>query len=97
MQNLFTILIVSILAESVWETLKMVWQNGKLCVDKVGALAVSIIITISTRLDIFELIKIENRIPYLGIMLTGVLISRGSNFIHDLLKKIGDITLKKNS
>ncbi|NLL31068.1 MAG: hypothetical protein GX258_08545 [Clostridiales bacterium] len=96
MQNLFIIIIISILAESIWETLKMVWQNGKLCIDKVGALLVSILITISTGLDIFELLKINNKIPYLGIILTGILVSRGSNFVHDLIVKLTSNIVKKN-
>ncbi|WP_418222643.1 hypothetical protein [Clostridium isatidis] len=96
MQNLFIIIIISVLAESIWETLKMVWQDGKLCVDKVGALVISIIITISTDLDIFELLKINNKIPYLGIILTGILVSRGSNFVHDLIVKLTNNIIKKN-
>ncbi|ASW43647.1 hypothetical protein [Clostridium isatidis] len=96
MQNLFIIIIISVLAESIWETLKMVWQDGKLCVDKVGALVISIIITISTDLDIFELLKINNKIPYLGIILTGILVSRGSNFVHDLIVKLTNNITKKN-
>lgn len=96
MQNLFIIIIISILAESIWETLKMVWENGKLCIDKVGALLVSILITISTGLDIFELLKINNKIPYLGIILTGILVSRGSNFVHDLIVKLTSNIVKKN-
>ena len=30
MGNLFIVLIVALIAESVWETLKMTWQKGKL-------------------------------------------------------------------
>ncbi|MBU5456019.1 hypothetical protein [Caproiciproducens sp. MSJ-32] len=96
MQNLFIVIVISILAESIWETLKMVWQDGKLCVDKIGALVISILITISTGLDIFKLLKINNKIPYLGIILTGILVSRGSNFIHDLIVKVTNDIVKKN-
>ena len=88
MQNFFMILVVSIIAESVWETLKMVWQNGKVSIDRIGALVVSISITIGTRMDIFSYFGIDTTIPFMGIILTGVLISRGSNFVHDLLEKL---------
>jgi hypothetical protein len=94
MENLIILIFVSLLAESVWETLKMVWQNGKLSIDKIGALCIALIITFSTKLDLLELLSIKSNIPYLGILLTGILISRGSNFIHDLLVKIG--TVNKN-
>lgn len=88
MQNLFMIISVSIIAESVWETLKMVWQNGKVSIDRIGALVVSISITIGTQIDIFNLFGIKTTIPFMGIILTGILVSRGSNFIHDLLEKL---------
>lgn len=89
MENLIILILLSLLAESVWETLKMVWQNGKLSIDKIGVLCIALVITFSTKLDLLELLSIKSNIPYLGIMLTGILISRGSNFIHDPLVKIG--------
>ena len=89
MENLFIILIVALIAESVWETLKMIWQQGKVSVDRIGALIVSLVICIGVKLDILILLGIKSTIPYLGIVLTSILISRGSNFVHDLLVKLG--------
>lgn len=89
MENLFIILIVALIAESVWETLKMIWQQGKVSIDRIGALIVSLVICIGVRLDILILLGIKSTIPYLGIVLTSILISRGSNFVHDLLVKLG--------
>lgn len=88
MDNLFLIIIISLLAESVWETLKMTWQDGKVCIDRIGALIISILICVGTNVDILRLLDIQENIPYLGIVMTAILISRGSNFIHDLLFKI---------
>ena len=90
MEKLIMLVVVAIIAESVWETLKMTWQDRKLCIDRVGALVVSMLIVFGTRLDILALLGIETVIPFLGIILTGVLISRGSNFIHDLLVKLSN-------
>ena len=89
MENLFIILIVALIAESVWETLKMIWQQGKVSIDRIGALIVSLVICIGVKLDILILLGIKSTIPYLGIVLTAVLVSRGSNFVHDLLVKLG--------
>lgn len=88
MENLFIIFIVALIAESVWETLKMTWQHGKVCIDRIGALIVSLVICIDVKLDILVLLGINTTIPFLGIILTAILISRGSNFAHDLLVKI---------
>lgn len=86
--NLFLIVVISLLAESVWETLKMTWQNGKVSIDRVGSLVVSILICFGTDVDILKVLDIKENMPYLGVIMTAILISRGSNFMHDLLFKI---------
>ena len=91
MESLLVIIMVALIAESVWETLKMTWQEGKVSVDRIGALVVALILCVGVRLDILALLDINVTIPFLGVILTGILISRGSNFIHDLLVKIGQI------
>ena len=90
MEKLIMLVVVAIIAESVWETLKITWQDGKVKVDRVGALVVSMLIVFGTRLDMLSLLGIETVIPFLGIILTGILISRGSNFIHDLLVRLSN-------
>lgn len=95
MENFIILILISLLAESVWETLKMIWQNGKLVIDRVGALVVSVLIAIGTNLDILSLLGVKTFIPYLGVILTGILISRGSNFIHDLLVRVGNIKINE--
>ena len=90
MEKLIMLVVVAIIADSVWETLKMTWQDGKVKVDRVGALVVSMLIVFGTRLDMLSLLGIETVIPFLGIILTGILISRGSNFIHDLLVRLSN-------
>jgi hypothetical protein len=89
--DLYCLIILASIAEAVWETLKMTWQNGKAKFDKLGALAVGILISISTGLDVLKLINLPSKIPYVGIILTGILISRGSNFVHDILASINNI------
>ncbi|MBS4959161.1 MULTISPECIES: hypothetical protein [Clostridium] len=91
MEKLLVIVVVALIAESVWETLKMTWQEGKVSIDRIGALVVALLLAIGTRLDLLSLLDIKTSIPYLGVVLTGILISRGSNFIHDLLVKIGQV------
>lgn len=91
MENFLQIIIIAILAEAVWENLKMIWQQGKISIDKIGALIVSIVITLSTQLDVFAILNFKISVPFIGSILTGILISRGANFIHDILTKIQTI------
>ncbi|KEI04660.1 hypothetical protein IRP63_09350 [Clostridium botulinum] len=89
--NIFSLIIVAIVGEAVWENLKMIWQKGKLCIDKVGSLIISIILALDTGIDILALSGIPTRIPYVGTILTGIVISRGANFTHDIVSAINNI------
>ena len=89
--NMLSLLVIALLGEAIWETLKMVWQTGKLSADKIGAIIIGIALAVGSGLDIFMVVGISLKIPYLGMILTGVLISRGANFIHDLLASISNM------
>jgi hypothetical protein len=82
------LIIIAILIEAIWENIKMIWQNGKVSVDMLGSLILSILICILTRADIFPIVGISLMIPVVGSVLTGIIVSRGANFIHDLFTKI---------
>lgn len=94
MNSFLSIMVIALLAETIWENLKMVWQEGKISIDRIGALVVSIIVSLSTQLDIFSILNFGITIPFVGSFLTGILISRGANVIHDLLNKIEELTQK---
>lgn len=94
MENLLIILMVATLVEAIWENLKMIWQSGKLNVDMIGSLVISILVAIFTKIDIFSALGISINI-YVGSILTGIIISRGANFVHDILSKVEK--LKENN
>ena len=82
------ILIMAVLVEA------MVTYIKTLVVDKQFkwlmflSAVLSIVICIAYKLDIPAAAGISSGIPFVGMIITGVLISRGSNYINDLLKKI---------
>lgn len=89
------LVIVAILIEAIWENIKMVWQNGKFSIDKIGSLVISILICILAKIDIFPIVNLSIIVPVIGSILTGIIVSRGSNFVHDLFNKIsGDKEVK---
>lgn len=79
------------MGEAVWETAKMIWESGKISYNRVGSIAVGELLAIGSRMDIFSMAGVPLYIPYLGIILTGLLISRGANFVHDLVASISNI------
>ena len=88
--SIVTIITIALLVEAIWETLKLVWQEGKLNLNTIGALIVGIGVSILAKIDIFAMQEISLSIPLVGWILTGILMSRGANFIHDLFNKLGD-------
>ena len=84
---LIKIMILSMLCEAIWENLRMTFENGKFSINRLGALIVSIVVALGTKMNIFEILDFEI-VQVLGSILTGILISRGANVLHDLLNKI---------
>lgn len=60
-------------------------------IDRLGAIIVGILVAVAGRMDIFQLLGMPLGINYLGYILTGLLISRGSNFLHDLLGSMNQV------
>lgn len=88
MNILTQIVVMAFLVEAIWETLKMTWQEGKLSKDRIGALVIGLIIAFAINVDLFVAIGLEPVFNYIGVIATGILISRGGNYIHDLFSLI---------
>jgi hypothetical protein len=69
----------------------MVWQDGKICIDKVGAIVIGVVVALGARLDLLAMVGIQIGIPYIGFVLTGLLMSRGASFLHDIIGKVNQI------
>jgi hypothetical protein len=91
-ETFFLVLVIAAMVEAVWETLKMVWQEGKFSFDKLGALVIGLLVAFGNGIDVTELMGVQMKLPYLGIVLTGILISRGANWMHDWVGKLIQIT-----
>jgi len=99
MTELLIVFILAFVVEAVWEALKPLWP-GKLKewevsygvpIDAIGCLVIALLLCFGTGTDLLALIGVPLVIPYVGIILTAVLIYRGSTFLHDVLAGINDI------
>ena len=82
------LIIVAILIEAIWENLKMIWENGKVSVNRCGSLILSIVICLLANIDIFPIVGITISIPLIGAGLTGIIVARGANFVNDLFTRL---------
>lgn len=84
------IIIVAILIEAIWENLKMTWQNGKISIDRIGSLIISVVMCLLVNANVFSIVGLTISIPYIANVFTGIIISRGANVVHDLFEKIAN-------
>ena len=55
------------------------------------SIILGVLIAVCYKLDSLEFINLKSSIPYVGSILTGILISRSSNYLYDILKSITSI------
>lgn len=60
------------------------------------AIALGCVISFNLNLDIFNLIGISEASPAIGILLTGILISRGSNYVFEIYDRLTDWKKKES-
>ena len=84
------LVIIAILVEAIWENLKMIWDKNKLNINMLGSLLLSMIICVLAQINIFTIVGIELIVPIIGYLLTGIIVSRGANFVNDLFSKLNN-------
>ena len=84
------LIIIALLVEAIWETLKMIWDKNKLNINMLGSLLLSMIICVLAQINIFKIVGIELIVPIIGYLLTGIIVSRGANFVNDLFSKLNN-------
>ena len=81
----------AVLTESIITYFKEFFVNGDFSFSMLFSIILGIVIAVVYKLDLPEYLDLKSSIPYVGNILTGILISRGSNYIYDILKTITSI------
>lgn len=91
MEGIQAVIILAFLVEAIYTNLRMIWDSNKFNWNQLGALIVAVIVSVFAGVDVFPAVGINMIVPYVGSVLTGILISRGANVIFDVLKKINEM------
>lgn len=92
MKGLVLIMAIAILVEAMVEYLKSILKmiterQYKVAIIQMFTIAIGILFAYLFKLDLFRALDIEvNQVA--GMILTGIIISRGSNYVNDLVSKI---------
>lgn len=87
------IIIMAVLLEAIVQTVKPLWKPEQATASFYVSLGVGMAISVGLNylagLDIFGAAGIPLvKAPVAGVICTGLLLSRGSNFVHDLIKTL---------
>ena len=82
------IIMMAIIVEGLITYVKEFFVNGKFQWQMLASIAIGVFCATVYHVDLFQMMGMQAMLPYAGCVLTGVLISRGSNYIFDLIKKI---------
>lgn len=88
MANVFSLFLLAIVVEATVSYVQEWFVNKNFNWKQILAAVLGVVVAIGYNLDLIAMFGVESTIPYLGVVLTGLIISRGSNFIADLLKKV---------
>ena len=82
------ILIMAVLVEAVVTYIKTWVVDKQLKWPMLLSTVLSVAVCLAYGLDIPSAVGVSSSVPFVGTVITGVLIARGSNYINDLLKKL---------
>ena len=79
----------AVVAEALIEYVNMAVKDKRIDWHVIASALIGVGVALAFGLDVFELVGVPATVPVVGMVLTGVLISRGSNYVHDILKRLG--------
>ena len=96
MESIFLILALAVTVEALVEYCKSIikaFSDGqiKTAVTQLAAIAIACFLCIMTNADVYGYLSIQFSYPVIGCVLTGIIASRGSNYVSDFVKKIGAV------
>ena len=90
-QDISKMIMIAILIEGIVTYFNEFFISANTPWQMIFSLILGIIVSIAYKLDLPKHLDLKSTIPYVGSILTGILISRGSNYLYDLISKLTEI------
>ncbi len=95
MEQFGKILAMAFVVVSIYDILKgFFYTDKKINFDFIATAVLGILLALAANLDIFSLLKIDFAVPFIGQVLTGLVISKGSNYVFDFISKFLSLMTK---
>ncbi len=100
MKGILLIIVMAIVVEALIEYAKTIGKavadgEWKTAVTQLAAILLGMLLCLMTGADLFQAVEITFLWPWLGYILTGILISRGANYASDFIKRIQGVKQKE--
>ena len=100
MKGIVLILVMAIVVEAFIEYAKTIGKafiggEWKTAITQLTAIALGVLLCFMVGGDLFAVVGIVFVWPWLGIFLTGILISRGANYVSDFIKRLQGVGKKE--
>ena len=97
MKGIVLIIVMAIVVEALIEYAKTIGKAAvsggvKTALTQLAAIVLGVLLCLMTGGDLFAVMGIVFAWPWLGVVLTGIIISRGANYVSDFVKKLQGIT-----
>jgi hypothetical protein len=87
-KSVFSLIASAILVEAVITYINQFFVSGSFSWEMLFSICFGIIIAVAYNLDLPEYFEMKSSIPYIGCIITGIIISRGSNYLWDILNTV---------
>lgn len=97
MDAMLVVIVLAVLVEGIVQVVKTWTPEGAnlpTWLWPVVSAGVGVVVCVAASVDVFTLLDISLSVPVLGAILTGVLISRGASFVHDLWNRVRGESLR---
>lgn len=90
MEVLGIIFVAAVLVEAVTNAIKPIWDAEKRGVSwpALVSLAVGMVVAFAADLDIAGAVGVAIEWPVVPQLITGIIIGRGANYVHDIVKRM---------
>ena len=85
----FGLIFLAIILEGIITYVKEFFVKGHIKWEMVISVVIGVLTTCAYGVDVMAMAGLKTNIPFLGCILTGILVSRGSNYVFDLIKAVG--------
>ena len=95
MEGFMLVIVIAVLIEALVQVVKGVVPEGATVPGyfwPTCSIVLGVLVCVFAKVDALSILGLEMGIPYFGCVLTGVLVSRGASFVHDLWGKVKGTT-----